>query len=115
MATPTRPATVSGMGPNWKIRVVREALDLLGFDGKALLNHGIEREVYGAPLATNWRDILLGKRKNVRSSVLRTSEIAEYCLHRWIVPRSERDKRYKRFPRKRVLDALTNGGPGSTW
>lgn len=104
-----------GMGPNWKIRVVRTALEMLGIDGNAILKHGIEREVYAIPLAKNWQEILLGKQKNVRSCVLPASEIAEFCLRRWILPRANRDKRYKRFARRRVMESLLNGGPPSAW
>ena len=104
-----------GMGPNWKIRVVRTALEKLGIDGNAILRHGIEREVYAIPLARNWRDILLGNQKNVRSCVLPVSEIADFCLRRWIIPRAARDKRYKRFARYRIMECLLNGGPESAW
>jgi len=104
-----------GMGPNWKIRVVRTALEKLGIDGNAILRHGIEREVYAIPLARNWRDILLDNQKNVRSCVLPVSEIADFCLRRWIIPRAVRDKRYKRFARYRIMECLLNGGPESAW
>lgn len=104
-----------GMGPNWRIRVVRTALEKIGIDGNSILKHGIEREVYAIPLAINWRDILLGKHKNVRSCVLPASAIASFCLNRWIIPRATRDKRYKRFARCRIMDCLLNGGPGSAW
>ena len=75
-----------GMGPNWKIRVARAALDEIGLDSDAILKHGIEREVYTVPLAENWKQILLGEQQNIRSRVLPASEIADYCLNRWIVP-----------------------------
>jgi len=104
-----------GMGPNWKIRVVRTALEMLGIDGNAILKHGIEREVYAVPLATNWQEILLGTRRNVHSCVLPASEIADFCLQRWILPRASRDKRYKRFTRRCDMDSLLNGGPPSAW
>ncbi len=78
-----------GMGPNWKIRVARAALEKLGIDGNAVLRHGIEREVYAVPLATNWQEILLGGQKNVRSCVLPASEIADFCLRRWIEARAD--------------------------
>ena len=35
-----------GMGPNWKLRVARAALEGIGIDGNSILKHGIEREVY---------------------------------------------------------------------
>lgn len=100
-----------GMGPNWKIRVARTALEQLGIDGNAVLRHGIEREVYAIPLAKNWQQILLGNQKNVRSTVLPAAEIADYCMHRWIVPRAAWDKRYKRFARCRIMECLLNGDP----
>lgn len=104
-----------GMGPNWKIRVLRTALEQLGLDGNSILRHGVEREVYAIPLVRNWKEILLGRHKNVRSCALPASEITDFCLRRWIVPRASRDKRYKRFARCRVMDWLLNGGPGSAW
>ena len=104
-----------GMGPNWKIRVVRAALENIGLDGNAILRHGIEREVYAIPLAKNWQKILLGQQRNVRSSVIPAAEISEFCLNRWIVPGAARDDRYKVFERSSVMDCLLNGGPGPTW
>ena len=104
-----------GMGPNWKIRVVRVALEKIGIDGNAILKHGVKREVYAIPLATNWQKILLGQQRNVRSCMVSTAEISEFCLSRWIVPRAARDDRYKIFERSRVMDYLLNGGPGPTW
>ena len=104
-----------GMGPNWKIRVVRAALEKIGINGNAVLKHGIEREVYAIPLATNWQEILLGKQQNVRFCVISTAEISEFCLSRWIVPRAARDDRYKIFERSKIMDCLLNGGPGPAW
>ena len=104
-----------GMGSNWKIRVIRTALEKLNIDGSAILRHGIEREVYAIPLARNWRDILLGNQKNVQSCVLPVSEIADFCLHRWIIPRAARDRHYKRFARCRIMECLLNGEPESIW
>lgn len=104
-----------GMGPNWKLRVLRAAMREIGIDGSAMLNHGIRREVYAIPLADNWREILLGERRRVFPRTPPAREIAEFCLDRWIVPRATRDERYKTFRREKVLDCLLNGGPGPTW
>lgn len=101
-----------GMGPNWKIRVARAALELLGIDGNAVLKHGIEREVYAIPLAKNWREILRGTHKNVQSLALPAADISDYCLQRWIVPRAARDKRFKSFARRRIMEYLLNQSPG---
>ena len=104
-----------GMGPNWKIRVARTALERIGIDGNAVLKHGIEREVYAIPLATNWRKVLLGEHRNVRSCTLPLSEITKFCLSRWVIPRAARDERYKTFARCRIMECLENGGPGPAW
>jgi hypothetical protein len=104
-----------GMGPNWKIRVVRTALEELGINGNAVLKHGIEREVYAIPLATNWREILLGQQRNVRSTTSPLADIVAFCLQRWVLPRAERDKHFKTFSRRRIAECLRNGGPGPAW
>lgn len=104
-----------GMGPNWKIRVARAALEAIGIDGNSILKHGIAREVYAVPLATNWKQILLGQHRRCRATTMPLVDIASFCLHRWMLPRAERDKRYSRFARRRIVECLRNGGPGSAW
>lgn len=104
-----------GMGPNWKLRVARTALEDIGIDGNSILKHGVEREVYVIPLAENWKEVLSGRQKRPRSLTKSASEISRFCLNRWIVPRSDRDKSYKNFDSGRIMTALLNGGPGATW
>lgn len=104
-----------GMGPNWKIRVARAALEELDLDADSILRHGIGREVYAVPLAPNWKQVLLGKEERENVSLLSVSEISDYCRHRWMVPRSERDRHYRRFARCRIMECLTNGGPDASW
>jgi hypothetical protein len=93
-----------GMGPNWKIRVARAALEALGIEGNAVLKHGVRREVYAVPLADNFREILMGKHVRVRSSALTVDELADYCRRRWITPRAHRDKSYRHFRRGELVD-----------
>ena len=104
-----------GMGPNWKLRVARAALEDVGIDGNSILKHGVEREVYVIPLADNWREVLSGRQKRVRSLTRSAAEISGFCLSRWIVPRSNRDKSFQSFDSKSIMTALLNGGPGSAW
>lgn len=96
-----------GQGPNWRFRVARVALAKIGLNANQFMQHGIEREVYAVPLAENWKEILLGKQSRVRAIHIRADEIAEYCLSRWMVPRSERDKRYLDYDPSTVLQELT--------
>ena len=104
-----------GMGPNWKLRVARAALEDIGIDGNSILKHGIEREVYGIPLAENWKEVLFGRRRRVRSLTRPARQISEYCLNRWIVPRSVRDKSFKNFDSASIMTRLLNGGAASSW
>lgn len=104
-----------GMGPNWKIRVIRAALRGIGVDGNSIMKHGIRREVYAVPLARNFREILQGHDDEIEYITRPASEIAAYCKERWMMPRAERDHSYKNFLRQSVLTALQNGGPTSKW
>ena len=104
-----------GMGPNWKLRVARAALEDIGIDGNSILKHGVEREVYAIPLAENWKEVLSGEQKKVRSLTKSAAEISEFCLNRWIVPRSNRDKSFRSFDSGGIMSALLNGGPGAAW
>ena len=95
-----------GMGPNWKLRVARAALEDIGIDGNSILKHGIEREVYAIPLATNWQKILLGSNKNVRSIASPASDIADFCISRWMAPRARRDDGYRNFDPESLIQSL---------
>ena len=104
-----------GMGPNWKLRVARAALEGIGIDGNSILKHGIEREVYAIPLAQNWQRILLGSNKNVRSLSSPASGIADFCVNRWMVPRARRDDSYKNFGPDSIMQSLLHEGSGVPW
>ena len=101
-----------GMGPNWKLRVARAALEDIGIDGNSILKHGVEREVYAVPLAVNWREVLAGKRKRTRSLARSAAAISKFCLNRWVVPRSLRDNSYQNFDKDSMIESLLHGGPG---
>ena len=82
-----------GQGPNWRFRATREALHHLGFKQLAL-KHGIQREVYVCPLATNTRDNLVDAEQPDYSELRSSTEVAEMAIDRWILPRSERNMSY---------------------
>jgi hypothetical protein len=100
-----------GMGPNWKLRVARAALEAVGFPSAEVLKHGIEREVYGAPVAQNWKEILRGEEQLVNSHCLSAHDIATFCRDRWLVPRSLRDLTYLGVTRSSIQQLLVNGQP----
>jgi len=73
-----------GDGPNWKIRVVKKALSLLGIPPERLMMQGIRRGYYVSPLAENWREFLRGEEEAPRMVELSDEELIEYWKARWL-------------------------------
>lgn len=94
-----------GDGPNWRIRLARVGLGMLGLDPD-LLRHGIAREVYVMPLAGNCRDFLRGLADEAQLDRPSAREIAEAALARWVLPRAARYPAYASFEREEILDGL---------
>jgi hypothetical protein len=82
-----------GDGPNWRLRVIRQTLKVIGMN-EDLLHHGIPREVYGIPMAENWKEYL--KCETDKCVLRRPSalEIAGAALERWVIPRAKRRPDY---------------------
>lgn len=97
-----------GMGPNWKIRVLRASLECLGLSGD-LLKHGVRREVYAVPLASNSREFLRGEASRLSYLTLGFDETVQFCLGRWIMPRAERYPSFKSVRREDILDQIVEG------
>jgi len=95
-----------GQGPSWRLRALRKACDILDID-RDLLRHGIKREVYAVPLATNWREILLGTEVMPEYQYHSVSEISTAALQRWVIPRSERMPEWSCWTRQNTWDTLT--------
>lgn len=84
-----------GQGPNFRLRVVRKVLAKLGMDPD-LARHGLAREVFFCPLATNAVQVLRGEHKQVRYSHLPTVEQrANAALTRWVLPRADRKPEFR--------------------
>ncbi|HVM72837.1 MAG TPA: Druantia anti-phage system protein DruA [Anaerolineales bacterium] len=87
-----------GMGPNWRLRTIRRALNLLGYSGESM-KHGIKREVFMAPLASNYKSYLNGTCKTPKYYNRNLRDMAEYFRDRWMIPRSERVSEWKTWTR----------------
>ena len=98
-----------GDGPNWRLRVVREAFNCIGLN-QNILNHGIRREVYAIPLASNAARYLRGEVTRARWQLYSSQEIGEFCVQRWMVPRSEWDHTYQNVTREQTLNKLIRNG-----
>ncbi|MDC1239894.1 DUF4338 domain-containing protein [Litorivicinus sp.] len=85
-----------GKGPNWKIRVIRDALKLLDIDQNAM-NHGIRREVFFCRLFEDTERYLKTGILPTRPLARHENTIARQALERWVIPRASRDQTYKNF------------------
>lgn len=95
--------SIFGEGVNPKLRKVRAALDFIGLPSDELLQHGSPRLIYAVPLATNFREVLLGSEMRPKyllhpsRSIEGTQTLIDYWSRRWLVPR---------IGRPGVLDAV---------
>lgn len=85
--------SIFGEGVNPKLRKVRSALDAVGLPSDLLLQHGSPRLVYAVPLATNFRDVLIGRSRRPHY-VLPDGESTVQCVvnhwcERWLSRRIE--------------------------
>lgn len=99
-----------GHGPNWRLRTIRTALELLGIDGD-VLRHGIGRQVFVSRLATNAEGFLRNEiSRPVYRGLLSSDEVSRLALQRWIIPRSERRPEYKSWKRDDLWKLIRTGG-----
>jgi len=61
--------------------------------------HGIERECFVIPLATNTREFLLGDQENLHWQTAPADQIFSWFKVRWLLARAERDQSYRSFSR----------------
>jgi hypothetical protein len=94
-----------GKGPNWRMRVIRRALHRLGLNPE-LIRHGIEREVFIAPLAHNWREVLRGEETAVDALDLPFADLGSFYVARWAFPRAARDDGFRRIRRVDTLGQI---------
>ncbi len=85
-------------GPNWRFRVLRNALEALDIPEEHL-QHNIRREVFLAPTAANWDAYLRGEAQELMPFDLPTESIAEYYRERWAVGRASRRPGYRHWRR----------------
>jgi hypothetical protein len=73
-----------GDGANWRLRVVREAMDHLGFDSDQCLQHGHCRGVYVMPLAHNACEFLRGETDAIEYFDYPLHDLVSYWRERWL-------------------------------
>jgi hypothetical protein len=85
-------------GTGWRSRreVVRRVLPQLGLS-RELVYHGVRREVFLVPLASNAREFLRGEEAELHGTRPSAAELFEYFRSRWLLPRAERDQGFLAF------------------
>jgi Domain of unknown function (DUF4338) len=85
-------------GGGWRNRreVVRRTLPELGLSSE-MIYHGVQRELFVAPLAPNTREFLCGQHKHLRPYKAPAAALFDAFRARWLLPRAERDRRYRDF------------------
>ena len=95
-----------GAGPNWRIRVARKGLQSLGLNPNEVLKHGIQREVYAMPIASNASAFLAGRDEEPLFDNKTVDEISELARKRWVLPRGKRRPSYREFRREHLHGVL---------
>jgi len=95
-----------GTGPNWRMRVIRAAVSALGLNDDELLNHGVKRQVFGIPLASNFREVLRGDQDEPMWTTEAAEVRARAALERWVLPRAERRPAFRQWRRSDMLNEV---------
>ena len=73
-----------GDGPIWRMRVIRTAAELLGFNPDFLLRHSFQRNIYAVPLAHNFKEFLQGEHKKLNYFDYPLSFLVDHWQTRWL-------------------------------
>lgn len=86
--------SIFGEGVNPKLRKARSALHSVGLPADYLLKHGAPRIIYAVPLATNFREVLIGRERRPRyiapCSPQATAALIKFWHERWLDRRIQR-------------------------
>ncbi len=78
-----------GDGPNWRMRVVRAACDILGFDSDVILKHSFQRGLFAVCLTRNWRKFLKGDSEVPMYRKMPLNDLVNYWRERWLTMRKQ--------------------------
>jgi hypothetical protein len=87
-------------GTGWRNRreLVRNVLPRVGLS-RELVYHGVQREVFVVPLASNAADYLRGEASTANPYDLGVEQKAAEFMQRWALPRAERETGFRDFQR----------------
>jgi hypothetical protein len=96
---PTAKQNSWGKGFRSKREVIKKCLSAIGLSSK-LLYHGIQREIFLAPLASNATQFLRGEVNSPQFFDWPAEELSRKFIDRWLLPRAERVPQYRSFYRE---------------
>lgn len=85
-----------GEGFRNRRELLRKALPLLGLSCE-LVYHGVQREIFAAPLAHNSLEFLRGEHERLRYHGRSVDDLFGWFRERWLLPRAARDDSYRSF------------------
>lgn len=80
-----------GDGPNWRMRIIRSACDVLNLNSDVILKHSFQRGLFAVKLATNWKSFLLGESKTPTYRNIPLETVVDYWRIRWFNMRKENE------------------------
>lgn len=78
-----------GMGPNWRMRIIRSACDILNLNSDVILKHSFQRGLYAVPLAVNSKSFLRGESKRPIYRNLPLKKLVRFWKKRWFDMRKQ--------------------------
>lgn len=85
-----------GNGFRNKRELLRKVLPLIGLS-RELVYHGVQREIFVAPLARNTTAFLRGEKERLMWYGRSADDLFTWFRERWFLPRAARDDRYRAF------------------
>lgn len=73
-----------GDGPNWRMRVIRSACDILNLNSDIILKHSFQRGLYAVCLTKNWRKYLNGDSEIPMYRRMPLRKLVDYWHDRWL-------------------------------
>jgi hypothetical protein len=107
--------SIFGEGVNPRLRKIRGALDLCGFRSDYVLEHGNPRVLYGVALASNFRDMLLGRTSKPRYVLPQalsqevSAKIADYWRSRWLHGRIAKGDALEKAASHTLIEPIQHG------
>ena len=96
-----------GKGPNWKMRVTRTALELIGMRSN-LMRHGVKREVFVCEMASNSVKFLKGEEAKLDIGGLKSvEEVGALACKRWLIPRAARKTEFLTWTKQDLVDLVS--------